>query len=173
MDKGLKIGLLVLSFLMCYGAGISQSNSKTKKKFYIDTLIVMDYSTGYASERLSQLRKPLNRKFYLKSGTMNYQLFQGNVAKMTTDQVLGLLDKGFNLYFDKMEYKDHQNMKPSTLEIIANNEVVETLESLESVKETELRRKLAPGKTIRLSGFIVSVNEEKLGPIMMDVSIVE
>lgn len=171
MKVSYKITVLLIAFL---AVQVSVSAQNGKDKFFYDTLVVMDYTTNLASERLSRLNKPLKRTFYLKSNDLSYTLFKGNVAKLTTDQVLDLLDNGFSLYFDKLEYKDHLNLKPDVLEILSDgNEVLETIESLGSVKESTLTSKLKKGTKLRFSGFIVSVNEEKLGPITMDVEIVE
>ena len=164
-----KPGVLIIAFLI-----VQLNVNGQGDKFFYDTLVVMDYTTNESSERVSRMKKPLIRTFFLKSQTTSYTLFKNNVAKLTADQVLEVLDSGFSLYFDKQEYQGHKNLKPSMLEVLSeSNEVVETIEDLSAVKESVLKRKLVPGAKIRLSGFIVSVNEKRLGPIQMDVSIVE
>ena len=167
----IKTGVLLIAFLFIQ---LNINGQKSSDGFFYDTLVVMDYTTNEASERLTQMRNPLKRTFYLKSETTNYTLFKGAVANLTADQVIEMLDSGFSLYFDKQEYQGHKNLKPSVLEILSeSNEVIETIEDLGGMKEAVLKRKLVTGAKVRLSGFIVSVNEKRLGPIQMDVTIVE
>ena len=167
----LRIGVLLVAFLLVQVDAFSQ---KSNDGFFYDTLVVMDYTTDEASERLTRMRKPLKRTFYLKSSTTDYTLFKGNQASLTADQVLEILDSGFGLYFDKQEYQGHKNLKPNVLEVMSpDNEVLETIESLGEVKPAVIKKKLKIGAKLRFSGFIVSVNEEKLGPILMDVTIIE
>ena len=60
------------------------------------------------------------------------------------------------------------------LDFLAEDDsVTESLEPLSEVNMSVLRKMLTVGKKIRLSGFIISVNEAKNGPILMDVMIVE
>ena len=166
-----RIGLVFIAFLFITSDTMGQ---KKDSKFFYDTLIIMDHTTGMASERLSQLRKPLKRTFYLKSGETSYTLFKGNVANLTGDQVIALLESGFSLYLDKAEHKGHKNLKPGVLDFLAEDDsVTESLEPLSEVNMSVLRKMLTVGKKIRLSGFIISVNEAKNGPILMDVMIVE
>jgi hypothetical protein len=167
----LRTGIFLIAFVFIQLSVYGQNSSGG---FFYVTLVVKDNITLEASERISQMRKPLKRTFYLKSEIVNYTLFNGNVAKLTADQILETLDSGFALYFDKQEHQGHKNIKPGIMEILAeDSEVDETIEDLSAVKESALRKKLVKGTKIRFSGFVVSVNEEKLGPIQMEISVIE
>lgn len=168
----MKIKLVVIGFaFLCGNAIVSGQSSQT---FFYDTLVIKDNITNESSEMLSQLRKPITRNFFLKSGETSYALFQGKVASYSADQVLGFLEQGFSLYIDKREHLQHKNLKPSIVEIMdENGEIIETLENLNGIKTSELRRKLVKDAQIRFSGFVISVNEKKYGPIKMDVVVVE
>lgn len=169
-----KIIVVVLVFVFGQLSVFGQSAEKSKDGFYYDNLVIMDYTTNESSERMSRTRKPMNRKFFLKSDKGSYQLFTGNTANYNTDEVLAMLDNGFSLYLDKMEYQDHKNLKPSIMEIMdENNQVIETVEDLGNVSASALKRKIKKDAMLRFSGFIVSVNEEKLGPIYIDIEVVE
>lgn len=168
----MRIKVLVILGALVFVSGnvIGQNNSK----FFYDTLTIMDYTTNAASERLSQLRKPIKRTFYLKNEEISYTLFKGDVASLTAPQIMTILDDGFSLYIDKAEHRGHKNLKPSILEVMdENNEVIEKVEDLGSVKSSTLKRSMAKGESLRFSGFIISVNEEKLGPITIDVKLAE
>ncbi len=54
-----------------------------------------------------------------------------------------------------------------------NGEVTESFEDISRLKGAEWARILKKDALIRFSGFVISVNEEELGPIQMDVKIVE
>jgi len=164
-----KIGVILLGILFLQTDGIGQS----KGKFFYDTLTIMDYTTNMASERLSQLRKPIKRNFYLKSDVVSYSLFKGEVAQLSKDKINTILEDGLSLYIDKAEHQGHKNLIPSVLDILdADSEVVESLE-LSKMKAAALNRKLSQGAKVRFTGFIISVNEEKNGPLAMDVEVVE
>ena len=171
MKLKFKITVLVIGFAFIQTMSFGQ---KSGGGYFYDTLTVMDYTTNLASERLSQLRKPLIRTFYLKNGGMSYTLFKGQVAKLTSEQVMNLLESGFSLYFDKMEYRDHKNLKPGVLELMAaDGSASKTIENPGAAQSSAITNLLTKGAVIRLSDFIVSVNEKKLGPILMDIQIIE
>lgn len=170
----IKIGVIILGFLLVQMDAFGQNAEKSKDGFYYNTVTIMDYTTNEASERVSRMRKPVTYKFYLKADDVSYSLFSDNVASLTADQVLDLLDSGFSLYVNNMEHQDHKNLKPSTMEVLdENNNVDETIEALGQVKESTLKRKLKEGAKVRFSGFIISVNEDEHGPILMTAKIVE
>ena len=101
-------------------------------------------------------------------------MFKGDEANLTADQVIEIVESGFSLYFDKQEYKGRTNLKPSVLEVLAEDEENNVIiEDIGSLKEADLRRHLSIGASLKLSGFVVSVNEKKHGPIEMLVQIVE
>ena len=168
----MKIGAVVIGILFMQISVFGQ-NSNTGGKYFYDTLTIMDYTTNEASERLTRLNKPLKRTFYLKSDGISYTLFKNEVAKLSKEQIKSILDNGFSLYIDKAEHRGHKNLKPSVLEVLdVNKNVVETVD-LGKANAATLNRKVAKGGLIRLSGFIISVNEEKFGPITMDVEVTE
>ena len=172
----MKIRIAAVLFLFVLGqlSVNGQESAKSKDGFYYDTVTILDHNTNEASERQSRMRKPITRNFYLKSDVTSYHLFKGNVTNLTYDQVKGILDDGFSLYVDKLEHKGHKNLKPSVLEILdENNEVIETVEDISQLEDSTLKRKLKVDSTVRLSGFMISVNEETMGPILLDVKIVE
>ena len=166
----IRIGMMALGFLLL---GLNAQGQSKGGVFY-DTLTIMDYTTNTASERLSQLRKPITRNFYLKNDEVSYHLFQGKVANLNAAQIRSILDSGFSLYIDKGEHKAHKNLKPSILEVLdATGEVTELIEDLPKIKPTKLAGVLTTGTMVRFSGFSISVNEQKLGPILMDAKVVE
>ena len=166
----IRIGLMALGFLLL-GLNVSGQN---QKGIFLDTLMIMDHTTNTASERISQLRKPITRNFYLKNDAVSYHLFKGNVANLNASQIRTILDSGFSLYIDKGEHKGHKNLKPSILEVLdATGEVAELIEDVDKIKPTKLAGVLTPGAMVRFSGFSISVNEQKLGPILMDAKVVE
>jgi len=161
---------IVIAFLLMHFSGIGQDNGG----YFYDTLTIMDYTTNDASERLTRLRKPIKRTFYLKNDEVSYTLFNGNVAKLDAEGIMAILDDGFSLYIDKLEHRGHSNMKPSVLEVMdENGEVIELVEDISALKPAALKRTMAKGESLRFSGFIISVNEKKLGPIMIDVKLME
>ena len=165
----LKTGIVLLGVLLLSVSSYGQNDGK----YFYDTLTIMDYTTNSASERLSQLRKPIKRNFYLKSEVVSYLLFKGEVAKLNADQISSILKNGLSLYIDKSEHQGHKNLKPSVMEILdANKEVVETVD-LQSIKPTALNSKIKKDALVRFTRFIISVNEKKFGPILMDVQVVE
>jgi len=165
----IKFGLIVLGFLFLQAEGISQGNGE----YFYDTLTIMDYETYEESVMLSRLKKPITRNFYLKADGISYSLFKNQVANLDPMQISDILSSGFSLYIDKREHQGHKNLVPSILEILdEDNEVVETID-LNEIKSSALGRKLAKDALFRFSGFIISVNENKFGPISMDVRVVE
>ena len=172
----MKSKIIVVAVVFVFGqlSVFGQGAEMSKDGFFYDNLVIMDYTKNESSERLSRTKKPMNRKFFLKSEKGSYQLFAGNAANYTQDEVSVMLNNGFSLYLDKMEYQDHKNLKPSILEILdENNQVLETIEDLENAKPSTLKRKIVKGASLRFSGFIVSVNEEQLGPIQIDIKVTE
>ncbi|MEM9545225.1 MAG: hypothetical protein AAGA77_04595 [Bacteroidota bacterium] len=165
----LKTGIVVLGMVLFGFSSYGQANGN----YFYDTLTIMDYTTNTASERLSQLRKPINRKFYLKSDVVSYSLFKGEVVQLNAEQISSILENGLSLFIDKLEHQGHKNLKPSVMEILdANKNVVETVD-LDKIKRTALNTKIKKDSVVRFTRFIISVNEEKLGPIFMDVQVVE
>ena len=166
MNNRISLITLVLMFIGICAFG--------QKQVYYDTLTIKDYTTNMESERLSQLRKPIIRNFYLKNDKISYHLFKGKVAKLNPEQIRSVLEDGFSLYIDKGEHQGHKNLKPSVLEILDEaGEVAETIENVNEMEPVKLGRKIVIGSTVRFSGFTISVNEKKLGPILMDVTITE
>lgn len=169
----IKIGITLLLGLWMHISCMAQTANDTKEAYFYDTLTIMDYTTNAASERLTQLKKPIVRNFYLKSGEVSYHLFKGNVAKLKPEEVSQVINEGFSLFIDKAEHRGHKNLKPSVLEILdETGEVIESVD-LQKIKTTALDSKLKIGDVFRLSGFIISVNEKKLGPILLDAQLVE
>lgn len=167
-----RIGMVLIVCLLC-NLNVN-GQKKSGEKFFYDTLTIMDYTTYEESVRLSQMRKPMTRTFYLKSDDVNYTLFKNSEASMTADQVVTAIESGFTLYLDKMEHKQHSNLKPGVIEFLdEENEVIEMLEPLSDVNMSVLKRKLLKDTKVRLSGFIISVNEKKNGKIIMDIVIKE
>ncbi|MDF1696704.1 MAG: hypothetical protein P1U56_12760 [Saprospiraceae bacterium] len=151
-----------------------QKGQKAQKSVFIDTLIIKDNITGEASERLSQMRKPIKRNFYLKANKISYHLFQGNVAALSPDEIMEVMGSGFSLFIDRMEHKMHANLKPSSMDILdKQNTVIETIDNINKMEESVLLRKMGEGSSVRFSGFPISVNEHKYGPIQMEVKIKE
>ena len=97
----IRIGILAVGFLLLGLNGFGQS----KGGVFYDTLTIMDYTTNTASERLSQLRKPITRNFYLKNDEVSYHLFKGKVADLNPAQIRSILDSGFSLYINLQYWK--------------------------------------------------------------------
>ena len=165
---------IVIAFLLVQGSVVGQGSEKGSDGFFFDTLVIMDYTSNLASERLTRSRNPMKRNFYLKSADATYPLFKGQVINLTAEQIITTMNDGFSLFIDKGEHQDHKNLKPSILEIIGEDgKVIETIENLGGVKDKALWNKLSKVSMVRISGFIISVNEEKLGPIQLDFKVIE
>ncbi len=165
----IKIGLILMGLFFLQGEGMSQGEGG----YFYDTLTIMDYTTNNESERLSRMKKPITRNFFLKSDKVSYSLFKNQKASLTADQVFTILSEGLSLYIDKMEHKGHKNLKPSMIDILDEDGGV--VESIELTKKNGslIKRKVVKGAIVRFSGFTISVNEKKHGPIVMEAKIVE
>ena len=75
------LGIVLVSLLISV-SGFGQNAEKKKSSVFIDTLIITDHTTNASSERLTQLRKPIKRTFYLKNDKVSYTLFKGDVAEL-------------------------------------------------------------------------------------------
>ncbi len=165
-----KVLVILIAFLFVQASSFGQG----KDGFFYDNLVIKDNITGEASERLSRTKKPMVRNFYLKAESVSYHLFKENVAELSAEKVRSLLSSGFSLYIDKLEHKGHKNLKPSTMMILnSEGEVIQSYENINNSKEIDWNKILRNNALIRFSGFVISVNEETLGPIQMDVKIVE
>lgn len=165
-----KFLVILIAFLFVQTSSFGQGADG----YFHNKLTIKDNITGEASERVSRSRKEVKNNFYLKADGTSYHLFKGNQASLSADQIRGLLKSGFSLYIDKLEHKGHKNLKPSAMLLLdAKGEVIESFEEISKLSGTEWDRILTEGTMIRFSGFVISVNEEELGPIQMDVKIVE
>jgi len=170
----MRMKFIMIVLIMVGMQSDSLGQQKTSDPYFYDTLTILDLTTNAASERISRLKNPINRNFYLKSGETTYHLFTNSEAILTADAVLELLDDGFSLYIDKLKHKQHLNLRPAVMEVLdENGEVIEVVENIGSMKASVLARKLKVDNILRFSGFPISVNEKKLGPIMMNVRIAE
>ena len=165
-----KVLVILIAFLFVQSSSFGQRADG----YFHNTLTIMDNITNEASERVSRSKKEIKHNFYLKADGTSYHLFKGNQANLTSESISNLLSSGFSLYIDKLEHMGHKNLKPSTMLLLDDRgEVTESFENISELKRTEWDRILAKDALIRFSGFVISVNEEELGPIQMDVKIVE
>ena len=165
-----KVLVILIAFLFVQSSSYGQRNDG----FFHNTLTIKDNITGEASERVSRSKKEIKNNFYLKSDATSYHLFKGNEAKLSADQIMEMLSTGSSLFIDKLEHMGHKNLKPSVLQVLdESGNVTETIDNLSNVKVSTWESKLKKDALIRFSGFVISVNEEELGPIQMDVRITE